>query len=1041
MTFGWPQTVTIVMALVLLPVSAVVRSDEPVAPSIEQQPLFEAGKDGYFNYRIPSLVVTSRGTVLALCEARKKTGHDWDDVDLALRRSTDHGRTWSKMQIIADEGELTINQPCPVVDHQTGTIWLPLCRGSKPGLGNAEVLLMKSTDDGQTWSRPVSIHQSAADPSWTFVGTGPGHGIQLKSGRLLIPCWFDLTPTCGEVQSSCCIYSDDHGETWKRGEPLTPNACDECDIVELEDGTVYLNARSRGQKQRAYAFSKDGGQSWSAVQYDPQQPEPSCDGALIRLSDSRRMDKNRVLVACPTNPDTRAHIRVRMSYNECRTWPIVSEPLAHLGGYSDLAVTGDRQILCLYETWPSYKEFGENRTNLVLAAFNVEWLSAGKDTLAAPRAANPVSFRSDEGTELKTRAGKETAVRVQERSIPPIKGELFVYASFDALRTNPEELVHDEPQGMQTVAIGHGRDGDFSPCVSFGVVKDTHSGLGKRALLLPWLSDGKLDYFGMFARPQTPYDFKVKLDLAALRMTVWVSGRGDDDWFLLAENVPLEHPLESIRFEQNAGAPGVSVAVQSAPWPEAEQVRPHPQPKERIHVMEDGGFTYQSMRSTWRQPGKQVTIARNNPKNTPTSTAWLGFPDVLQVGPKEFLCSFTGGAAHGGGGPILVSRSEDLGQTWSPPVSIHPSGVNCSRIQKLNDGSILVLADVSAGTYCVVFYRSTDGGRTWEKIGYLDPPKVGGHGACVPSRVAEMPDGSWLIVGSWCAGNPLELKDGEQLELYRSTDRGATWALHSIVKEYPRSLSEASFVQEPGGKLWMFIREACRILPGVKTWSEDGGKTWARCEEMPFPIVGRTCAAPLKDGRILLTTRHGAGRAGLWAWFGDLSKKTQAGIVAAHFNDAKTVGLKDGELHLDNDGLRGQFTQYYLRAPDSPDSKLDITAEVKVVSNQGYAATLSIPYVGKLRILEDRVVMAHDSTLTATITPGVFHTYRVLAQGGKMTLSIDGVEAIVSDKADHRVIRSDWTPLKLSPYLLAFGNEPTFLSLNDLPPLKLERGK
>ena len=382
MTFGWVIK-AIMAALVLLPVSGLVFGDEPVAPSIEQQPLFKAGEEGYFNYRIPSLVVTSRGTVLALCEARKKTGHDWDDVDLALRRSTDHGRTWSKMQIIADEGELTINQPCPVIDHQTGTIWLPLCRGSKPGLGNAEVLLMKSTDDGQTWSQPISIHQSVTDPSWTFVGTGPGHGIQLKSGRLLIPCWFDVTPTCGEVQSSCCIYSDDHGVTWKRGEPLTRNASDECDIVELEDGTVYLNARPRGQKQRAYAFSKDGGQSWSAVQYDPNQPEQSCDGALIRLSDSRRSDKNRVLVACPTNPDTRAHIKVRMSYDECRTWPIASEPLAHLGGYSDLAVTDDRQVLCLYETWPSYKELGENRTNLVLAKFNVEWLSGGKDTIAA----------------------------------------------------------------------------------------------------------------------------------------------------------------------------------------------------------------------------------------------------------------------------------------------------------------------------------------------------------------------------------------------------------------------------------------------------------------------------------------------------------------------------------------------------------------------------------------------------------------------------------------------------------------------------------
>ena len=153
-TFGWPLMATMAMALVLSPYSGLVRSDEPVAPSIDQQPLFKAGEDGYFNYRIPSLVLTTQGTVLALCEARKKTGHDWDDVDLALKRSTDHGRTWSKMQIIADEGELTINQPCPVIDHKTGTIWLPLCRGSKPGKGNVEVLLMRSTDDRKSLCKP-----------------------------------------------------------------------------------------------------------------------------------------------------------------------------------------------------------------------------------------------------------------------------------------------------------------------------------------------------------------------------------------------------------------------------------------------------------------------------------------------------------------------------------------------------------------------------------------------------------------------------------------------------------------------------------------------------------------------------------------------------------------------------------------------------------------------------------------------------------------------------------------------------------------------
>jgi len=420
--------VGMLIVIALWQATGLVQGEDKVASVFEQQPLFVAGDGGYFNYRIPSLVVTTRGTILAFCEARKNNGHDWDDVDLALRRSTDHGRTWSKMQIIGDEGELTINQPCPVVDHKTGTIWLPMCRGSKPGQGNAEILLMKSTDDGATWSQPVSIHKSVADPSWTFVGTGPGHGIQLKSGRLLIPIWFDATPTCGEVQSSCCFYSDDHGENWKQGEPLTRNASDECDIVELTDGTVYLNARSRGPKQRAYALSKDGGHRWSEVKNDSNQPEPSCDGAVIRLTDIHNSDKNRVLVACPTKPEKRAEIKIRMSYDECQTWPIASKPLAPLGGYSDLAVTGDQQILCLYESLVG-------RSSLVLARCNVEWLSNGTDTLGArspevrgqeaakgltaavARPVHPVLIRNEHGPLLRVVVEVEKGVEARVNSL------------------------------------------------------------------------------------------------------------------------------------------------------------------------------------------------------------------------------------------------------------------------------------------------------------------------------------------------------------------------------------------------------------------------------------------------------------------------------------------------------------------------------------------------------------------------------------------------------------------------------------------------
>ena len=354
--------------------SGIALGADGLKPGLEQEVLFQNGDHNYANYRIPSLVVTGRGTILAICEGRKNNGSDWGNIDLALRRSVDGGRSWTPIRCIADGGEVTMGNPCPVVDRTTGTIWLPFCRGSSPGKGNEEVLLIKSNDEGQTWSEPVNIGKTAKDASWPFVGTGPGHGIQLKSGRLLIPCWADSTQRCGEIQTSFCFYSDDHGATWKLGEPLTRDASDECDVVELVDGRIYLNARSRlGKKQRACAFSDDGGISWSDVKYAPGQPEPSCDGAVVRLSDKDHFQKNRVLVSCPANPNARDQMTIRLSYDECRTWPVAKVLNPDFSGYSDLAVTSDGTVLCLYET--------ERYAKITLARFNIEWLTDGKDAL------------------------------------------------------------------------------------------------------------------------------------------------------------------------------------------------------------------------------------------------------------------------------------------------------------------------------------------------------------------------------------------------------------------------------------------------------------------------------------------------------------------------------------------------------------------------------------------------------------------------------------------------------------------------------------
>ena len=334
----------------------------------DQQPLFPNGSHGYFCFRIPALVVSNQGTVLAFCEGRKINCRDHGDIDLVLKRSFDNGQTWTDMEVVNQGAGRTSGNACAVVDRNNGTIWLVFCRDSK------KIFIIKSTDDGETWSEPTDITAGARDPAWHWVFTGPGHGLQLASGRLLIPCSADLKPRLGEIQFSYTFYSDDHGATWKLGSALDYNASDECEVVELTDGRLYMNMRSRQKKhQRAFSHSEDGGISWSPVQYDPHLPEPSCQGSILRFTESSRFRKNRILISTPANPSQRSHLTVRVSYDECQTWAVSKILDEGEAGYSDLAVTPEWDILCFYER--------ESTGELVLARFDIEWLTDGEDSL------------------------------------------------------------------------------------------------------------------------------------------------------------------------------------------------------------------------------------------------------------------------------------------------------------------------------------------------------------------------------------------------------------------------------------------------------------------------------------------------------------------------------------------------------------------------------------------------------------------------------------------------------------------------------------
>ena len=314
--------------------------------------VFVSGHDGYHTYRIPSALTTPKGTLLAFCEGRKNARSDTGDIDLLLRRSTDGGATWGPIQTVWDDGPNTCGNPCPVADRETGTIWLLLTHnlGKDPqsrivdgtSEGTRTVWVTRSDDDGLTWAKPVEITRDVKKPGWTWYATGPGVGIQLKTGRLLVPC--DHSPADQKFETSHAIYSDDHGKTWKLGGD-TDDRLTEPQVVELSDGTLMMNLRNHltPKRERGVALSKDGGLTWAPATHDATLVEPQCQASILRHSPSRLLFLN------PASTKTREKMTVRLSLDEGKSWAKSKEIHAGPAAYSCLAVLADGAIGCLYE--------------------------------------------------------------------------------------------------------------------------------------------------------------------------------------------------------------------------------------------------------------------------------------------------------------------------------------------------------------------------------------------------------------------------------------------------------------------------------------------------------------------------------------------------------------------------------------------------------------------------------------------------------------------------------------------------------------------
>ncbi|MBM81797.1 MAG: glycosyl hydrolase [Planctomycetaceae bacterium] len=360
---------------------ALAESTEPV--NLPHTHVFTSGKGGYHTYRIPAIVLTKKGTLLAFAEGRKSGRGDAGNIDMLVCRSEDLGKTWSAPQVVWDDGNNTCGNPAPVVDQSTGTIWLPLTwnlgadHESQIMAGKSKfprrVFMTHSTDDGKTWAKPTEISDTARKPHWRWYATGPGNAIQLTHGkhmgRLLIPCnHSDHSDASKHPYRSHVFYSDDHGKSWKLG-GVHEDKTNESAVVELSDGSVLQAMRSyHGKNKRALSVSTTGGNSFGKVTSHNALNTPVCQANILRYSfpdDAKRGSKSRILFSSPRGKG-RSHLHVWLSYDEGKTWPVIKE--IHTGGaaYSNLVTLPDGRIGVLYEK--------DGYRTISLVTFTLEWL-------------------------------------------------------------------------------------------------------------------------------------------------------------------------------------------------------------------------------------------------------------------------------------------------------------------------------------------------------------------------------------------------------------------------------------------------------------------------------------------------------------------------------------------------------------------------------------------------------------------------------------------------------------------------------------------
>ena len=364
-------------------------------------PVFISGEDGYKTYRIPAIIKAPNNDLLAFCEGRVASSNDFGNVDIVMKRSTDQGKTWSKLDIIVNNDSLQAGNSAPVLDlydpeFPEGKIYLFYNTGNnhegevRKGNGLREVWFKTSTNNGMSWSDPVNITLKTHRPKypsinvaynftedWRSYANTPGHALQIQSGiykgRIFIAANHSEGPPKNKFQDyyAHAYYSDDHGKTFHLSESLQISGSNEATAAALSNGKLILNTRNQqgDKRNRIISISNNGGMNWDTTYFDENLPDPVCQGSLLNIG----RYKNKEMLAFINAADTknRNNLTLRISKDEGLSWfkNIIIDKTNEEKQISDYTAYSDLVLMKRYTLGVIYEK--ENYSKIVFTI--VDW--------------------------------------------------------------------------------------------------------------------------------------------------------------------------------------------------------------------------------------------------------------------------------------------------------------------------------------------------------------------------------------------------------------------------------------------------------------------------------------------------------------------------------------------------------------------------------------------------------------------------------------------------------------------------------------------